>query len=103
MKQVLFFLLTLIFLSCSDNQPQINLDEIVIKANAPLLKGLGNHSFKISSNIEGTQEYFDQGLIMTFAFNHAESVRSFRAAQRLDPNCAICFWGEALALSLIHI
>ena len=98
MKQVLFFLLTLIFLSCSDNQLQINLNEIVKKANAPLLKGLGNHSFKISSNIEGTQEYFDQGLIMTFAFNHAESVRSFRAAQRLDPNCAICFWGEALAL-----
>ena len=98
MKQLLIFLATLILLSCSDNQPQINLDEIVKKANAPLLKGLGDHSFKISSNIEGTQEYFDQGLIMTFAFNHAESVRSFRAAQRLDPNCAICFWGEALAL-----
>ncbi len=98
MKQLLIFLATLILLSCSDNQTQINFDEIVKKANAPLLKGLGDHSFKISSNIEGTQEYFDQGLIMTFAFNHAESVRSFRAAQRLDPNCAICFWGEALAL-----
>ena len=34
---------------------------------------------------------------MAFAFNHSESVRSFKAAQRLDPNCAICFWGEALA------
>ena len=97
MNKTLFFLITLFLLSCSDNQPQINIDEIVKKANAPLLKGLGNHSFKISSDVEGVQEYFDQGLIMAFAFNHAESVRSFKAAQRLDPNCAICFWGEALA------
>ena len=97
MNKTLFFLTALILLSCSDNQSQINVDEIVKKANAPLLKGLGNHSFKISSDIEGVQEYFDQGLIMAFAFNHAESVRSFKAAQRLDPNCAICFWGEALA------
>ncbi len=93
MNKTLFFLTALILLSCSDNQSQINVDEIVKKANAPLLKGLGNHSFKISSDIEGVQEYFDQGLIMAFAFNHAESVRSFKAAQRLDPNCAICFWG----------
>ena len=97
MNKTLFFFITLTLLSCSDNQSQINVDEIVKKANAPLLKGLGNHSFKISSDIEGVQEYFDQGLIMAFAFNHAESVRSFKAAQRLDPNCAICFWGEALA------
>ena len=97
MNKTLFFLTILILLSCSDNQFNINVDEIVKKANAPLLNGLGNHSFKISSDIEGVQEYFDQGLIMAFAFNHAESVRSFKAAQRLDPNCAICFWGEALA------
>ena len=97
MKKKLFFLTAIILLSCSDNQSQINVNEIVKKANAPLLNGLGNHSFKISSNVEGVQKYFDQGLIMAFAFNHAESVRSFKAAQRLDPNCAICFWGEALA------
>ena len=97
MNKTLFFLITLTLLSCSDNQSQINVDEIVKKANAPLLKGLGNHSFKISSDTEGVQDYFDQGLIMAYAFNHAESVRSFKAAQRLDPNCAICFWGEALA------
>ena len=65
MNKTLFFLITLTFLSCSDNQSQINIDEIVKKANAPLLKGLGNHSFKISSDIEGVQEYFDQGLILS--------------------------------------
>ena len=51
MNKTLFFLTALILLSCSDNQSQINVDEIVKKANAPLLKGLGNHSFKISSDI----------------------------------------------------
>ena len=34
---------------------------------------------------------------MAAGFNHAESIRAFKAAQRLDPNCAMCFWGEALA------
>jgi hypothetical protein len=44
------------------------------------------------------QEYFDQGLRYLHAFNHAEAVRAFRHGQRLDPNCAMCFWGEAFAL-----
>ena len=35
---------------------------------------------------------------MSFAFNHSESVRSFRVAQILDGNCTMCYWGEALAL-----
>ena len=62
------------------------------------LKGLGAHTHPISSDVEGVQRYFDQGMIMAFAFNHAESIRSFKAAQNLDPNCAMCYWGEALAL-----
>ena len=37
-------------------------------------------------------------MVLAFAFNHAESIRSFKAAQKLDPSCAMCFWGEALAL-----
>lgn len=35
--------------------------------------------------------------MLAFGFNHAEAIRSFRAAQKLDPACAMCFWGEALA------
>ena len=34
---------------------------------------------------------------MAAGFNHAEAIRAFKAAQRLDPDCAMCFWGEALA------
>ena len=44
------------------------------------------------------QRYFDQGLRLAFAFNHAEARRAFRTAQKHDPDCAMCFWGEALVL-----
>jgi hypothetical protein len=44
------------------------------------------------------RKYFDQGLRLVYAFNHDEAIRAFQAAQKLDPSCAMCFWGEALAL-----
>jgi tetratricopeptide (TPR) repeat protein len=44
------------------------------------------------------QRFFDQGFVLAFAFNHAEAARAFREAQRLDPGCAMCAWGEALVL-----
>ena len=43
------------------------------------------------------QRYFDQGLGFAYGFNHAAAIASFREAQRLDPDCAMCLWGEALA------
>jgi len=72
--------------------------EMVPTAPAPLFEGMGDHHHPITTSSDKAQQYFDQGLIIDFAFNHAESVRSFRAAQELDENCAMCFWGEALAL-----
>jgi tetratricopeptide (TPR) repeat protein len=72
--------------------------ELVARAGAPLFDGMGDYHHPITTRDPGAQTYFDQGLIIDFAFNHAESIRSFRAAQRLDPECAMCYWGEALAL-----
>ncbi len=72
--------------------------ELAARAGAPLFDGMGNHEYPITTSDPDAQRYFNQGLVIDFAFNHAESVRSFRAAQRLDENCAMCFWGEALAL-----
>ena len=97
MKLKLLLPLLFVVYSCSQDA-SIDRNDLIEKAGAPLLNGLGSHSFTISSKVEGVQDYFNQGLIMAFAFNHAESIRSFKAAQKLDPNCAICFWGEALAL-----
>ena len=59
---------------------------------------LGAHHYPVSTSESAAQRYFDQGLILTFGFNHAEAARSFREAYRLDPNCALCYWGEALVL-----
>ncbi|MHB1326796.1 MAG: tetratricopeptide repeat protein [Gemmatimonadales bacterium] len=62
----------------------------------PIYSNLGVHSYRVSST-EQAQRYFNQGLRLLWAFNHAESVRSFREAERLDPACAMCPWGIALA------
>ena len=71
---------------------------LAARAGAPLFDGMGNHHHPITTSDPDAQRYFDQGLVIDFAFNHAESARSFRAAQTLDPECAMCYWGEALAL-----
>ena len=92
-KKLTFLFLSLAILSCSES----NEDDLAKKAGAPLLNGLGTHSYTISTENTAAQRYFNQGLVLSFAFNHAESIRSFKAAQRLDPNCAMCYWGEALS------
>lgn len=70
---------------------------LIDRAGAPLFDGMGSHHHEITTSDPDAQRYFNQGLILAFSFNHAESIRSFKAAQRLDPGCAMCYWGEALA------
>lgn len=84
--------------SVGTSAAQSDLNELATRAGAPLFDGMGTHHHPISTEDENAQRYFDQGMVLSFAFNHAESARSFRAAQTLDPDCAMCFWGEALAL-----
>ncbi|HET7716729.1 MAG TPA: tetratricopeptide repeat protein [Bauldia sp.] len=64
----------------------------------PLYTGLGDGSYPVTTANAEAQAYFDQGLKLAWAFNHAEARRAFLEAQRLDPNCAMCFWGEAFVL-----
>ena len=63
----------------------------------PLYTNLGSHQKRISTKVEATQQYFDQGLRLVYGFNHAEAIRSFTRAAELDPTCAMCYWGIALA------
>lgn len=63
----------------------------------PLYDNLGDHHRQITTAVPAAQEYFDQGLRLYYAFNHPEAIRAFRAAQRIDSLCAMCYWGEALA------
>ena len=68
------------------------------KPGAPMLTGYGDHHHPITTSNPQTQAFFDQGVRLLFGFNHAEAIRSFREAARLDPNCAMCWWGVAFAL-----
>ena len=65
---------------------------------APLFENLGNYHYEVTTSSEDAQKFFDQGLRLTYAFNHAEAHRSFREAARLDPDCAMAYWGQAFAL-----
>ncbi len=59
--------------------------------------GLGTFTRPISTSSREAQAFFDQGFQMMFAFAKPEAVRSFRESWKRDPQCAICYWGEAWA------
>lgn len=59
---------------------------------------LGAFSWTITTNQPKAQEYFTQGMQLRWAFNIDDSIRSMTEARRIDPECAMCYWGEAFAL-----
>lgn len=59
--------------------------------------GLGTFTRLISSSNAEAQAYFNQGFQLMYGFAKVEAGRSFREAQKRDPDCAICYWGEAWA------
>ena len=59
---------------------------------------LGSYTWKISTDNERAQAYFKQGMQLRYAYNVNEAARSMAEARRLDPDCAMCYWGEAFAL-----
>jgi len=65
---------------------------------APLFDNLGTHYYTVSTKNDKAQVFFNQGLNLMYAFNHAESHRSFMEAARLDNNLAMAFWGQAYVL-----
>lgn len=64
---------------------------------APILDGLGDHHHPITTANPESQKFFDQGLRLAYGFNHREADRAFQEAIRLDPECAMGFWGRAFA------
>jgi tetratricopeptide (TPR) repeat protein len=64
----------------------------------PLFDDLGSYHRSISTKNRTAQKYFDQGLRLVYGFNHDEAQRAFREAARLDPTCAMCFWGIGVTL-----
>ncbi|MDA1370722.1 MAG: hypothetical protein O2971_08180 [Proteobacteria bacterium] len=60
-------------------------------------QAMGDFHFPISSDNELAQAYFDQGFQLMYAFAKDDAARSFQASHLADPDCAICYWGEAWA------
>ncbi len=72
--------------------------QVVEGQTAPRLQNLGDYSHPITTQAPRAQLFFDQGLRLAYGFNHPEAFRSFQEAARLDPDCAMCYWGMALVL-----
>jgi len=73
-------------------------DHAVDAKPAVLMDGYGDWHHAVSTRNPEAQRFFDQGLRLVYAFNHEEAVRSFQRAAELDPDCAMAYWGVALAL-----
>ncbi len=64
---------------------------------AYLMEGMGNIQFDVSTSHGEAKKFFRQGVAQLHGFWYYEAERSFRQAAALDPNCAMCYWGMALA------
>ena len=86
-------------LAIAKTTPKNDVQSTVVPGQiAPRLQNLGFHKFPVTTSSERAQLFINQGLMLTYGFNHAEAARSFREAARLDPSCAMAYWGMALVL-----
>ncbi len=65
---------------------------------APRLQNLGVHTFEATTKNERARLFINQGVNLTYGFNHAEAARAFAEAARLDPESPMAYWGQALVL-----
>lgn len=68
-------------------------------AVAPELRGLGSLNMPVTTRVPRAQAFFNQGMRLLYAFNHAEARRAFQEGMRLDPAMAMAYWGQALTLA----
>jgi tetratricopeptide (TPR) repeat protein len=85
-------------MDAAGQQQQDKAMQAYMSAAPPLWSNLGSLTYPVTTRSTEAQHYFDQGLKLNVNFNHAEAQRAFRHAQKLDPNCAMCYFGEALVL-----
>ncbi|MFT4009063.1 MAG: tetratricopeptide repeat protein [Nocardioidaceae bacterium] len=59
---------------------------------------LGTYSRQVTTASRTAQQWFDRGLVWTYAFHHEEAASCFERAIEADPDCALAYWGLAYAL-----
>ncbi|MGQ0737950.1 MAG: hypothetical protein ACT4OJ_02715 [Bacteroidota bacterium] len=67
------------------------------EADIPPMPGAGSHQWKISTNNDSAQFYFNQGINMYYGFHIIEAMASFKKAAKFDSTCAMIYWAQALA------
>jgi hypothetical protein len=63
----------------------------------PIYKNIGSFHRAVTTKSADAQRYFDQGLTFLYSFHYREALRNFQQAAKLDPNCAMAYWGIAMA------
>jgi hypothetical protein len=71
---------------------------LALAQGAQSFDDLGTLTRPVGTASPEAQRYFDQGLRLSYGFNHDEATRSFARAAELDPGCAACLWGVAWTL-----
>ena len=66
------------------------------RSAAYLMPGMGKVSFPATTTPEA-QKFITQGVAQLHSFYYLEAERSFRQAAKLDPSCAMAYWGMAMA------
>jgi len=67
------------------------------ETGAQLFEGMGDWNRQFTTSSEEANQFLVQGCIWLQSFNHDEAIRSFKEAARLDPDCAMAWWGVSLA------
>ena len=70
-------------------------DPIAPDGPPTLLAGYGGGGFTIRTKSPQAQAFFNNGMQLAHAFAHKAAIAAFQEARRLDPDCAMCAWGEA--------
>lgn len=92
---VLSFTLACGITSCKSPSTQ---STAAVPPSPPLFETFGTLHRDIGSPSPAAQRYFDQGLRLLYGFNHDAAGRAFAESARLDPECAICAWGQGVVL-----
>ncbi len=64
---------------------------------AVLIPGTGDINFPVTTKSKEAQQFFNQGVGQLHGFWDFEAERSFRQVAAIDPDCAMAYWGMAMA------
>jgi len=98
MRSAIMLLALAVAASAMPAQEHHHTDQPATGSSPRLLENLGSYHHRITTRSPRAQRYFDQGLRLSYAFNHEGAVLAFAEAERLDSTCAMCAWGIAYAL-----